>query len=315
MSLTGLSTETTGSTLVNGTVFDIQKFSLHDGPGIRTTVFLKGCPLRCVWCHNPESWSGEKQLLYAAERCVNCGSCTTLCLHGCHTADNFGKHNFERSRCTMCGACTKKCYTDALSLCGKEMSVEEVLEQVLKDKIFFENSGGGMTLSGGEPMAQFPFALELIRQAKAAGVHVAMETCGFAQESQYAQLIGLVDLFLFDIKSTDPAKHKEYTGQENALILKNLRFLDAEGVNFRLRCPLIPGLNDSEDDLRGIAELANTLSGISGIDVEPYHPLGVSKAAQLGIKDFFDAPFAEKEHWASWVATLKKYTDIEVTKQ
>ena len=299
--------------LVNGTIFDIQKFSLHDGPGIRTTVFLKGCPLRCTWCHNPESWAHEKQLLYSAEKCISCGSCVPLCPQECHTLD--GKHSFARSKCTACGACTKKCYADTLTLCGKEMSVEDVLEQVLKDKIFYKNSGGGMTLSGGEPMAQFPFTLELIQQAKAAGLHVAIETCGFAQESQYAQLIDLVDLFLFDIKCVDAVKHKEYTGQSNELILKNLHFLDSKGANLRLRCPLIPGLNDSEDDLRAIAELANSLSNVQGIDVEPYHPLGVSKAAQLGMKEFFNAPFAEKEHWESWITTLKKYTGIEVIKQ
>ena len=300
---------------VNGTIFDIQKFSLHDGPGIRTTVFLKGCPLRCAWCHNPESWVHEKQLLYSAEKCISCGSCVTLCPQGCHTLSDSSKHIFERAKCTACGACTKKCYADALTLCGKEMSVEDVLEQVLKDKIFYKNSGGGMTLSGGEPMAQFPFTLELIRQAKTAGLHVAIETCGFAQESQYAQLTELVDLFLFDIKSVDAIKHKEYTGQSNELILKNLRFLDSKGVNIRLRCPLIPGLNDAENDLRAIAELANSLPNVQGIDVEPYHPLGVSKAAQLGMKEFFNAPFAEKEHWDSWIATLKKYTGIEVIKQ
>lgn len=300
---------------MNGTIFDIQKFSLHDGPGIRTTVFLKGCPLRCAWCHNPESWSSEKELLYSAEKCVGCGHCVPLCPQKCHSIDENGRHLFDRSKCTGCSACTEKCYTEALTLCGKDQSVEYVLEQVLKDKVFYENSGGGMTVSGGEPMAQFPFTLELIKQAKAAGLHVAIETCGFAQESHYAQITDLVDLFLFDIKSVNDANHKKFTGQSNELILKNLRFLDSKGVDIRLRCPLVPGLNDSEDDLRAIAKLANSLTNVKGIDVEPYHPLGVSKAAQLGKEDFFKAPFAEKEHWEKWIDTLKKHTQIEVIKQ
>lgn len=299
---------------MNGTVFDIQKFSLHDGPGIRTTVFLKGCPLRCAWCHNPESWKKQHEILYCAEKCIHCGNCVTLCPQGCHSVDENG-HHFDRTRCTGCGACTEKCYAEALSLCGKEWTVEAVLEEVLKDRAFYENSGGGMTISGGEPMAQFPFTLELIRQGKAAGLHVALETCGFAQEKQYAELTGLVDLFLFDIKSMNDENHRKFTGQSNELILSNLRFLDSCGATIRLRCPLIPGLNDAEDDLRRIGELANTLSHVAGIDVEPYHPLGVSKASQLGLKDCFTAPFAEKECWERWIAILRQYTSVEVVKQ
>lgn len=299
---------------MTGNVFDIQKFSLHDGPGIRTAIFLKGCPLRCIWCHNPESRSGKKEILFSAEKCVKCGKCVLLCPHQCHTV-NEKEHRFKRENCTGCGLCTKQCYTEALTLCGKEMSVEAVIKEVLKDRIFYENSGGGITLSGGEPMTQFSFTKELLAWAKKENLHTAMETCGFAPQENYAKILALTDLFLFDIKSMDEAKHIKFTGKSNTLILENLRFLDENGAKIRLRCPLIPTLNDSEEELIKIAELANTLKNVEAIDVEPYHPLGVSKAAQLGDQEYFHAPFTEKEQWEKWIAILKDHTGIQVKKE
>ncbi|MBR4957477.1 MAG: glycyl-radical enzyme activating protein, partial [Lentisphaeria bacterium] len=254
-----------------GVVFDIQKFSVHDGPGIRTTVFVKGCPLRCQWCHNPESQSMRPEIFFTPEKCVGCGRCAAVCPEKCHHLTQ--SHLFDRDQCRRCGKCAGVCLPEALELAGRSVTVAETLAKVLEDKIFYETSGGGMTVSGGEPMMQFDFALELARKAKENGLHVAMETCGFAPQENFEAILPYIDLFLFDIKSTDPEKHRKFTGPDFTLIHENLRMIDRCGKKFRLRCPLIPGVNDSEKELAGIAALANTLDNVQGIDIEPYHPL------------------------------------------
>jgi pyruvate formate lyase activating enzyme len=245
---------------MNGTIFNIQRFCTNDGPGIRTTVFLKGCPLACLWCHNPESQSAAPELLFYRDKCTGCGRCRGI------TAKDT---DFL-------------CYNEAKRICGKESSVEEVLEEVMKDKLFYDNSGGGMTLSGGEPLYQFDFAMALLREGKAKGLHTAMETCGFASAAQMEKIAPYVDLFLFDYKETDPALHKKFTGVDNAPILGNLRLLDRLGKDIVLRCPLIPAHNDRPDHLAGICALANELEHVIGVDIEPYHPLGESKYEALG---------------------------------
>ena len=295
-------------------IFDIQKFSLHDGPGIRTTVFFKGCPLRCLWCHNPESWKHTPQIFCTPSKCIGCGKCAAVCGNECHKFGPNG-HIFERDNCSVCGKCTEACPAECLELCGRAYSVEEVIAEVLKDRIFYENSGGGMTLSGGEPMMQFDFALELSRKAREAGLHIAMETCGFAPQENFEAILPYIDLFLFDIKSTDPEKHRRFTGQDFSLIHENLRMIDRCGKKFRLRCPLIPGMNDSEKELSGIAALANTLDNVQGIDIEPYHPLGVSKAERLGEKSSYDAPFSTEDIWKKQLAYISVRTGCPVQKQ
>jgi len=297
-----------------GIVFDIQKFSIHDGPGIRTNVFLKGCPLHCVWCHNPESWSRHPQILFSVDKCTGCRRCAAACPNGCHTFTET-EHIFNREACVACGACAKACFNDALELCGETKTTDEALAEVLKDKPFYETSHGGMTISGGEPMAQFEFTRELLEKAKDAGLHTAIETSGFADQELYRQLLPLVDLFLWDVKSVNPEKHRKFTGQGNERILENLRFIDANGANYYLRCPLVPGLNDSDEDLIAIAELANSLSHPLEIDVEPYHPLGVSKAKRMGKTDGYEAEFAPKETIEHWLAVLKEHTQVPVKKQ
>lgn len=297
-----------------GMVFDIQKFSVHDGPGIRTTVFLKGCPLRCLWCHNPESWHTYPELLFSAERCTGCGECVKVCPNGCHTLKD-GIHTFNRSACTGCGRCVRHCFFAVLELCGSLRSPQSVMDEVLKDRPFYENSAGGITVSGGEPMAQFEFTRDLLKLAKENALHVCLETCGFATGEQHLEILPYVDLFLFDIKTIDSEKHRRFTGQDNTLILENLRLLDHAGAKLHLRCPMISSLNDSEAELNGIGVLANSLTHIQEIEVEPYHPLGVSKAHRLGIKDGFEAPLTPKEVSDRWVAQIAKTTDIPVRKQ
>lgn len=289
-------------------VFDIQKFSIHDGPGIRTTVFLKGCPLRCVWCHNPESWRPEPELLFTAARCTGCRRCAEVCPAGGHAFTAEGRHELDRAACVRCGKCVEQCPAEALELCGRSLTVEEVMTEVRKDRVFYENSGGGMTLSGGEPMMRPEFTFALLDAAKKEGIHTALESCGFAPREEFERILPVTDLFLFDIKTMDEAKHLRLTGRDNRLILSNLEFLSGAGAEIVLRCPLVPGLNDTPGELARIGELAERLSGVTGIDVEPYHPLGVSKAERLGQSPAYSAEFASAEFVETCIAELSRHT-------
>lgn len=295
-------------------VFDIQKFSIHDGPGIRTTVFLKGCPLRCLWCHNPESRSPRPELFFNPEKCLSCGACVEACPRQAHRVPPEGGHLLDRSRCTVCGTCAALCPASALELCGKSMRLSEVLSEVRKDRAFYENSGGGMTLSGGEPMMQFEFVRALCEAAKRApGIpNIAVESCGFAPVEHYRELLPWIDLFLFDVKTLDPEKHRRYTGVPLEPILRTLRFLDDSGAAISLRCPLIPGWNDSEEEQRKIAELANTLRHVRSIDLEPYHSLGEAKARRLGKEPEFTAPFAPPDYAEKIRGFLQPLTAVPV---
>lgn len=300
--------------MIKGTVFNIQKFSVNDGPGIRTTVFLKGCPLRCLWCHNPESKSAKPEIFYNARKCIGCGKCAVVCEYECHRFET-GEHVFERDNCTACGKCVEACSPQALELAGTEKTVDEVIADVLKDKAFYDNSGGGITISGGEPMFQFEFTYELLKEAKNKGLHTCIETCGYAREEDYKKISKLVDIFLFDYKETDPGKHKEYTGVSNELILKNLKMLDELGCKTVLRCPIIPTLNNRDDHFEGIAITANSLKNVLEINIEPYHPLGSGKSEMLG-KDyaFKDLSFTDNGEVEQWMEKIRKHTDVEVKK-
>lgn len=299
---------------MNGSIFNIQKFCINDGPGIRTTVFVKGCPLNCAWCHNPESKSAKPELLYSENKCIGCGACAVACKSGAHLFDN-GSHTIDRECCTVCGACADVCPTGALEISGYEKSVEDAIAEVMKDKIFYDNSGGGMTVSGGEPMAQFNYTKSLLTLAKEKGLNTAIETCGFAPTERYAEILPLVDLFLFDWKITNPELHKQYTGVDNALIEKNLRYISDNGGKIVLRCPIIPTVNDTEEHFSGIARLANELEGVLSVDIEPYHPLGIGKAERLG-KDvaFRELGIPEKETVDAWIKAVQDKTKKVVKK-
>ena len=293
-------------------IFDREKFALHDGPGIRTVVFMKGCPLRCLWCHNPESQSFKAELLFNSSRCRMCGKCAAVCKGDCHAIEE-GKHSFDREKCLQCGLCTTYCPGDALKLCGREMSVDEVMEEVLKDKVFYETSGGGITLSGGEPLAHIDFTAELLQAAKANLLHTAVETCGFAPWEHIEQLLDSTDLWLYDIKA-EAGKHKALTGVPFEPIAENLRKLSDSGASIILRCPLVPGTNDTNEHLTAIGKLADSLKGVEQIDLEPYHPLGESKALQLGRNDVFHSGFPAEADKKRWLELVGRHTSVKINR-
>ncbi|MBE6767864.1 MAG: glycyl-radical enzyme activating protein [Ruminococcaceae bacterium] len=297
---------------VMGCVFDIQRFSLHDGPGIRTTVFLKGCPLQCRWCHNPESKRRSSELLFDQRKCLLCGACTATCPTHAH-ALGAKEHTVDRARCVGCGACAAVCPTGCLELVGTERTVDEVLREVMRDAVFYQNSGGGITLSGGEPLLQFDFTYSLLAAAKARGLHTCLETCGFADAEKLRRIAPLVDIFLYDYKESDRERHRAYTGVYNEQILANLAMLDETGCSIILRCPIIPTLNDRTEHLEAIARLAEKLYHVTEIHVEPYHALGVSKSARLG-EESFRAETPDEETVTAWVAAIAAHTHVPVRK-
>lgn len=291
---------------ITGRIFEVQRFSIHDGPGIRTTVFMKGCPLRCRWCHNPESMSAVKQLSFLPDKCIGCGYCFRVCPNEAHRMIGE-EHVLDRAVCAACGLCTKECYAGALEMAGREATVDEVIGEVLRDKPFYETSGGGMTLSGGEPMLQVDFTEALLVAAGAAGLHCAMETCGHCAYADLERIAPYVDLFLYDWKESDPRRHVDSCGVSNDRIVANLRNLHDTGARILLRCPIVPGLNDRTDHFCGIAEILAELPKLVGAEILPYHKLGESKIRRFGLDAAGrpDAEMPERETVAGWVAELR----------
>ncbi len=287
-----------------GKIFNIQRFSVHDGPGIRTTVFLKGCNLRCRWCHNPESISGQTQLQYFEEKCVGCGMCDRYCPEGITLAQLAAG---DMAACTLCGKCADVCMEEALKLTGEEKTADEVMDIVKRDLDYYENSGGGVTISGGEPLLQPDFVREILQKAKAAGIHTALDTAGNVPYGSFEKVLPYTDLVLFDIKLCDNDRHREYMGVENTRILENLGKLLEEGVDVHIRIPLMKGVNDDADNIRKTAALVGGRQNVKQVDLLPYHALGSSKSQSIGraMEDFEAPGEAELEQ-------LKKMFDAPV---
>jgi pyruvate formate lyase activating enzyme len=263
-----------------GIVFDIRRYSIHDGPGIRTTVFFKGCPLSCWWCHNPESQSAAVEMVFRASRCIACRACLEACEQGALTWNGDGPV-VAPEKCRLCGACAEACYAEARQQVGREMTVEQVMAEVERDIAFYDESGGGVTISGGEPLLQRDFLSALLRACRAREIHTALDTSGFASWQTMERIRGDVDLFLYDLKLIDDARHRRATGVSNATILRNLRALSERGHAIRLRVPVIPGINADDESVRQIGALAAALPHLDGVDLLPYHAIGIDKYARF----------------------------------
>ena len=264
------------------TVSEIQRFCMHDGPGVRTTVFLKGCPLHCKWCHNPEAQKNKPELLFYGNKCIGCLSCVSACPKEVHRGGN--EHIILRNKCISCASCTNSCPSGALEMCGREMSCSDIISLVERDRAFY-GEHGGITLSGGEPFAQNEATVELLKACKANGLSTVVETCGYCNTDVLISAIPYVDLFLWDIKDTNQASHKEYTGVSNELILRNLKVANDMDSRIRLRCILVNGVNTHEAHYENIAEIAKSIKHLDGVDIIPYHAYGGSKAVLLGLED------------------------------
>jgi pyruvate formate lyase activating enzyme len=267
---------------MSGVIFDIKKFSIHDGPGIRSTVFFKGCPLHCWWCHNPESQTRQPQLLLRPQRCLACGVCIEACSHGAIIWQN-GTLTTDLSRCNTCGACVETCYAEARELVGRQVTVAEVLADIERDRPFYDESGGGVTFSGGEPLLQPAFLLALLQVCKARDLHTAVDTCGYARWATLNRIRPYVDLFLYDLKHLDDEQHHALTGVSNALILANLQRLAESGQTIIVRTPIIPGFNDNPDHIRRLGAFVAALPGVSRLDLLPYHAFARGKYGGLGL--------------------------------
>ena len=263
-------------------IFNIQKCSIHDGTGLRTIVFFKGCPLHCAWCANPESQSYQMQIMEFPKKCIGCGECVKACKTGAIHPQEDGLR-IDRSACVKCFACANICYAEAKTIVGKEMTADEIFTEVNKDRFFYEIKGGGVTFSGGEPLTQPELLYQTAKKCKQNRLHTTMETCGYGRFEDFEKALDYIDETFIDIKHMDSAVHKELTGVGNEIILSNIKAIAAKGIPIIIRTPVIPGLNDSEENITATAEFIKDIPNINEYELLPYHNLGESKYASLGV--------------------------------
>lgn len=291
-------------------IFNIQRFSIHDGPGIRTTVFLKGCPLACMWCANPESQSFEYEVAHSDLRCNGCKDCLQACPNNAiiiNSKDNKKIIRIDRNLCSKCLQCVEVCYTGAIKLYGYKMTVKEVFEKVEKDIPFYTNSNGGVTVSGGEPLCQTKFVTELFKICKEIGIHTTLDTCGYANKDSFKKVLPYTDLVLYDLKFIDEQEHEKYTGKKNNLISNNLYFINSyvksSNLQMIIRVPIIPGINDSKKNIIDIIAYIKKLDKTIKIEILPYHRLGISKYSML-----------DREYKLNQVKTCTKKRILDIKK-
>ncbi|MGB2963531.1 MAG: glycyl-radical enzyme activating protein [Anaerolineales bacterium] len=267
--------------MATGIIFDFKRFSINDGPGIRTTVFLKGCPLSCAWCHNPESQQFSPELIIRPERCIGCGACLDVCPEGAISTSN-NLYFTDRQLCKVCGACVEICFSEAREIIGREMTADEVIKEVLQDQAFFDQSGGGVTFSGGEPLYQPDFLEALLKISKKNKLHTTLDTCGYAHRDVFLRLLPDIDLVLYDVKIIDDRLHQQYTGVSNNQVKENLSSLVMNDQIVIIRYPVLPGINDSEEQIRKLGEYIKGLKRKIRVDLLPYHELSRDKYRRLG---------------------------------
>jgi pyruvate formate lyase activating enzyme len=305
-----------------GKVYDIQAFSVQDGPGIRTTAFLKGCPLACPWCHSPESQAFHSQLSWIAMRCIGtakCGKCIGACKKGAiglgqvtanpASGEEIQHIKIDRARCDHCGDCAKACYPASLYICGADYSVDELVERVARDKAFYDKSGGGVTISGGEALSQHEFTAEVLRELKNRGIHTALDTTGYAKQDHIDEALPHTDLFLYDLKHMDSETHRNMVGVPNETILSNAEHIAREGGKFQIRIPIIPRFNDSEENIRRTAEFCRALGeAVLVVQLLPYHNLGVVKYQRIDdAKKVMEAVPPSEEKVARLKSVMEEY--------
>ncbi len=307
---------------LTGRLYDIQGFSVQDGPGVRTTAFLKGCPLRCPWCHSPESQSFKPQLSWISMRCLGTDACKSRCIKACPenaielgeirkdatTGEELQMVHVKREACTDCGLCADKCYAEALYICGEDYTVEELVERLMQDKAFYDRSGGGITISGGEALCQVDFVVEVFKRMKEKGVHTALDTSGFAQWDTVAKTMPYTDLYLYDLKHMDSEKHNAVVKVPNEQILANAKLLAENGKKLQIRIPVIPLFNDDEENIRATAEFCKTLGdAVSVVQLLPYHNLGVMKYLRISDEKAVEATPPSDEFMQKLKKIMEEY--------